>query len=183
MKKVAIAFGVAFSALISNAAYLYWQVDASDYGESFDRAVVKYYNPSSGNIDDGANGTFGTYYSLTDYDPSTEEASTSFSEYGTKGTMYSIDLSTLANANQYSYYIELQNSSGGFVARTAESSAMTYAALESAGAIFDASIVAVPSVTPWHGASYTPVPEPTSAILMLFGAAFLGLKRKNRSIV
>ncbi|MBR4476719.1 MAG: PEP-CTERM sorting domain-containing protein [Kiritimatiellae bacterium] len=39
----------------------------------------------------------------------------------------------------------------------------------------------VPTAQIWHGGTVS-VPEPTSAMLMLFGAAFLGLKRKNRRI-
>ena len=184
MKKIVIAFGVAVSALISNAAYLYWQVNEADYKTAeFDRVVVRYYNSESGSIDSGENGTFTQYYSLGDYNPSTEAATINTSTYGSKETLYTVDLSTLLNAENYSYYIELQSSTGGFVARTDVANAMTYTDLVSANAIFDAGLTAIPTdVTPWHGVSYSAVPEPTSALLMLFGAAMLGLKRKNRSI-
>lgn len=178
MNKLFVAFCAVSWALVSHAAYLYWQVDASDYpGAEFDHAVVKYF--ASPNTIDSVNASAASGR-ITSYNPATEEAT--FDTSGSKGYTYTVDLSTIANAETYSYYIELQNSAGGFVARSTES--MTYAQLKQNASIVDADLAlgVAPIATVWHGSPYTPVPEPTSAMLMLFGAAFLGLKRKNRRI-
>ena len=179
MKKCFILLSAISSAFLANAAYLYWQVDASDYTETFDKAVVKYYNTSTGDIDAPA-GTL-TSYRIASYNPATETATYDYS--GAIGQQYTVDLGTLQNYSSYSYFIELQNSTGGFVARTVVGDAKTYTQLSENSHITVANLASTPAlISAWHGGAYTAAPEPTSAILMLFGAAFLGLKRKNRSL-
>lgn len=180
MKKCFILLSAISSAFLANAAYLYWQVDASDYTETFDTAVVKYYDPTTGNIDTATKAGTLESYRIASYDPATETATYDYS--GAIGQQYTVDLDTLQNYSSYSYFIELQNS-GSFVARTQETSAMTYTQLSADSHITVANLASTPAlISAWHGGPYTPTPEPTSAILMLFGAAFLGLKRKNRSL-
>lgn len=73
-----------------------------------------------------------------------------------------------------SFYVELINSSGEAIAR---SGTELYADLASNGYIAEgASEVAMAT---WHPSGYKAVPEPTSALLMMMGVAFLGLKRRK----
>lgn len=183
MKKCLIGIAVAFVATVANASYLYWQVTADDYSAAtwstakvylFETTLSDYPSLSGvsavsnvGYVD--ANNTYQTFTSTQAVRPI---------ELG-----YVADIGTLSGSS-YSFFVELSNSSGQRVGfsniQTGVTSSSPY--IYSDTASLTTALSAVASVTPWHATSYGPVPEPTNAMLMLFGAAFLVLKRKNRSI-
>ena len=189
MKKVLLTVAVIGSAIVANASYLVWQVsniDASGYGTEWDSAqVVKVADPGTiadWNVGDkrsalGADAAIsGASYT---YDGAEMFAgSVGVPESGSANFAVNIgDVST----GSYAFYIELVNYNSGANNVYARSEAIAY---NSATTCFTDSleVVQVPNIAAWHPNSYTVVPEPTSAMLMLFGAAFLGLKRKNRSL-
>jgi hypothetical protein len=177
MKKILVSSVIAFCAMASQASYLAWQVgsgitadaDGSSEPLSYNNANIYAVNDSSGE-------------------------KTPLTSYLQNGTVAGTDIAAPMSAplyadisgysgDGYSYYIELSNYSQGgnnsYVASTVtpvsytELTGSMTTSLPTAGSLANISV--------WHGGSYTAAPEPTSAILMLFGAAMLGLKRKNRS--
>ena len=179
MKKYIIAFCVGFVATAVNASYLYWQVDESNYSGLENYAEVAgarvAYNGSS------SSGTLTSWYTAMN-ESSGESEWTQSAGSGVIGQLYAADVSTYAGSG-YSYYIELVNNAGNVVARSTNalvwnsSDYTTYTQNAATTAELPTSNIEI-----WHGSPYTAVPEPTSAILMMFGMAFLGLKRKNRRI-
>ena len=171
MKKLFIVLSVSLASLFANAAYLYWQVNPEDYAGM-----------------DGANQVTGARLvsdpgSVNSYYPSSSGDWTQLSGNGVLGAQYAADITSAGSS--YSYYIELVNSSGDVIGKSSApltSSSADYASYVNNGTT-TADLANIPTVnlSAWHGGSYSAVPEPTSAILMLFGAAMLGLKRKNRS--
>ncbi len=174
MRKAIFALSVAVAVSSANASYLYWQVDSSTAsGLTYDGARVfasndsgatkTYLNIGYGDFDSGNFIPFaGQKVQIPLYEAVVAE----------------IDTSLYGKGSDYSFYIELINySDGAFVAQTDVSSAMTYADLEAKHYVgADLSPV---SMAVWHGGSYTTVPEPTSAMLVLFGLAGLALKRRT----
>ena len=181
MKKLLFVLSAVLAAFTSQAAYLFWQVgDLGDVTADSGSLVAK----------DGS----GVEYHLTSYylaeNPDTGES---------VWTEVSSDVNTANSATQfaadlgdnigegYTYYVEMKNGS----TPVAWSDSIAYS--EDSGSEFvkytdnatsTASLSPAATANIWHSsgsAGYSPVPEPTSAILMLFGAAMLGLKRKNRS--
>lgn len=171
MKKLLIVLSVSLASVFANASYLYWQVDSSDYVGM-----------------DGADQVTGARLvsdpgSVNSYYPSSNGTWTQLSGNGVIGAPYAADIGN--NSDGYSYYIELVNNSGTVIGKSSApltSSSADYASYVNNGTT-TANLTNIPTVNlnAWHGGSYRAVPEPTSAILMLFGAAMLGLKRKNRS--
>lgn len=165
--------------MVAQASYLYWQVDPdvqSSYGgASYNSARITYLTGSE-SLSEYApyNNTGITIYdsegNSTDYNPS------SGGPYLASGTFN----------EGYTYFIELYNS-GTLVARSAGTSGsemMTYTNAAAQGGVTSMlNPIAISSANIWHGGgSYKAVPEPTSGLMLLLGAAMLGLKRKNRSI-
>lgn len=190
MKKAFLTTLFVVAATVANASYLYWQVSSSDtlpatQGTDWNVARVVYSTADADqvntwNASDKRSGAIGTGYNVIDVNREYMGGSSVGSEV--KAPMPTVLYADLgSSASSYSYYVELLNSSTG--ALYARSDAVTYSELVTAGAVkTELSLGTLASVTPWHAGGYTVVPEPTSAVLMLFGAAFLGLKRKNRSI-
>lgn len=183
MKKLIISMGAVLVAVAANASYLYWQVDSTDYagmeGAGDVAGATIAYMSNGGSYVLGQTSHYDSYYVQ-------QNAGTYESEVVNVGTaapigrVYAADIGSLDNS--YSYYIELVNSTGDVLGRSDSVSASDLTSYISA-AQMTADIPGVEPVSVWHySGSYTAVPEPTSAILMLFGAAMLGLKRKNRSI-
>ena len=169
MKKI-VAFAFAVLVVFSaQASYLYWQVN-----EETDTA-------SGINLAD-----YG-WARLVASDGNNTSYQNAQMSGGEMVVPQMFDLSTLnGSGSDYSYWIELgtYNSagSGSFTAlASSQGDSKTYAQLLSDSYISAGTLSEVPTVQVWHGGTVS-VPEPTSAILMLFGAAFLGLKRKNRRI-
>ena len=176
MKKVYILAATLLAVVSANASYLYWQVNEDSNVSGLDTGVT--YNSARVSVNDDSTGNI--VWSSAATDVNTESLSYPISAVNT------IDVSAFSNYNSgYSYYIELGNydSVGGAFTGTAISTAQTYQALAGSYIHTTANLSASDLVSTqiWHGGTYS-VPEPTSAILMLFGAAMLGLKRKNRSI-
>lgn len=169
MKKVLLLGAVLLAAQFVNASYLYWQVDSSDFEGLKNAAEV-----NAARIYQDGVVVSPVYYNG-------ESTSGSVAGINTKGA-YAIDVGDLSSTGGYSYYIELGNySAGAWSATYGQSETMTANQLYSEGFITSSLEGLSTMVGPWHASTYS-VPEPTSAILMLFGAAMLGLKRKNRSI-
>ena len=178
MKKCLTVLYVTFAAIIANASYLYWQVDAVDYagidGVSGARFVY---------FDNGNYHTVTSYYPDQDGSGNPTMSSTIVGVVNEKAA-YAADIGNY-DANSYSYYIELVNAQNDVVGRTTTGLTKNtegFSSYTSSAATVAELPATLATLTPWHGSPYTAVPEPTSAMLMLIGAAFLGLKRKNRSI-
>lgn len=188
MKKLILTFALISISAIVNASYLYWQVTPSEYTEAaWDTATVYMFS-----------GTLDGYPSLSDANALANKgyvANNTYTEFSNvdgyktvaadAGIAYVADLGSFSDSSSYSYFVELSNSTTGqrvaFSTPIASNNdAANYVYTDTGNLVATLSTVA--SVTPWHAGGYGPVPEPTSAVLMLFGAAFLGLKRKNRSV-
>ena len=156
----------------ANASYLYWQIEST----TDETATLK----SSETV--GGDGTAVEVYAVVD--DGYGNAILAPTETLVPGVVYAID-STAVDSG-YSYWVEMSNSSSyeGTKYSGAEFASMTYSDAAETTSLADIAEGTVPVGT-WHassGSMSAPVPEPTSAILMMFGMAFLGLKRKNRSI-
>lgn len=181
MKKLVLIAGIAMFATVSQASYLYWQVTSDDYADinvfGGDASVVALAQVTA--LADGsaanqwqAYQAYGTTYN-SEYTQQNTSVPTAGGVYVVSG-----DFGT-----GYTYYIELYNSSGTLVSRSAGMTSSQLTSYTRDEAVSVTSVLSPGStVAVWHGSGYAPVPEPTSAMLMLFGAAFLGLKRKNRSL-
>ena len=181
MRKLLFATFTAFAAFAANAAYLYWQVDD---------AAIDTYNTTIPSSDSAYAGS-GVYFKLRDsagnyYDGVGGDTASTYDTSGVVadgkasvgGSYYSSGIDS-----SFSYYVEMYNSDNWLIARSASiSSPSSDWTAGYSDNIRTASLSTIPSVEIWHAGGFTAVPEPTSAILMLFGAAFLGLKRKNRRI-
>lgn len=170
MKKVLLLGAVLLAAQFVNASYLYWQVDSSDFEGLKNAGEV-----TAARIYQNGAVVSPVYYNGV-------STGDSVAGINTKGA-YAIDVGDLSTTGSYSYYIELGNySAGAWSATYGQSASMTADDLYTAGFITTSLEGLSTMVGTWHATGTYSVPEPTSAILMLFGAAMLGLKRKNRSI-
>lgn len=183
MKKALFSLFVLVASLSSQAAYLYWQVGQLDGVES---------DITSGTLK-ATNGTdeynLVTYYlysdpvsGKTEWKPVTDDLNLTVSP----DTQFASYISNEYMGSDWSYYVELANGDDA-VAQSEKIGYSTdpdsdFASYTSAGTTAT-DLPDAASVEPWHASEsgYSPVPEPTSGLLMLFGAAMLGLKRKNRS--
>lgn len=193
VKKVIMLSSLIFASAVTNASYLLWQVSAGEVAQSYsagswDTARIYAFNDSTLNDYPSLSGeaalknvAYVSGSTYTELSPSTDLV------YGDSTLAYVADISSFDNVG-YSFFVELWNSETsqrvGFsqIQNVASSSNLKgyYASTEAITAALSATTLASMSI--WHGAGYNAVPEPTSAMLMLFGAAFLGLKRKNRRI-
>lgn len=175
MKKILLMAIVGVLAHASNAAYLYWQVSSDDITAASD--ATSWYTTGGGSVN-----------AARIYDASGNLKSTIYLNGASIGdtaavptsTPYAIDVGSSTDAG-YSYYVELGNYASSTFTAVARSATETIHYTESGSTPITTTLQDVARVAPWHAGSYRAVPEPTSAILMLFGAAMLGLKRKNRS--
>ena len=194
MKKTLLLTMVLALAFSAKASYLIWQVNSSDASsiDGWNAAIVYEVSGATsesitawnGNKIDpmsGANAV-GDNHLVT----GTTLGSNIGSPVATMpaGVSVAADITDISGGNGYAYYIELVNYD--FSANTinrvyARSDAQSYTSLS--GSITDSlSITTIANVTPWHGGNYSAVPEPTSGLMLLLGAAMLGLRRKNRSV-
>jgi len=197
MKKVLFTLAAIAAAASVHASYLYWQIDGSEpalTGEGLTAGVdytgVRIFASNN-------NGDTKTYLNLgyADFD------SDSFQPLGYAvsapvGGMLLADVSDFSSGG-YSFYVELINgdvsnwsgvdkvnvsayqtsSFAGQLVSSGNSDPITYTGLESKG--FIGTDLSPVSMAVWHGGgSYSPVPEPTSAMLVLIGLAGLALKRR-----
>lgn len=174
MKKTLLLFSFVFAATWSQAAYMYWQVDenttVNQYAidNNYAYARLRTFETNGGSVDfvnnavvDGLNGTIA----------------------GT-GEAASIDNAIQVELLQgNSYYIELLawNDSTSTFTGVGRSEVKTYTQLVEAGYVYtNADLANMPTLNlqSWTGGTYS-VPEPTSALMMMMGMAFLGLKRRK----
>ena len=167
MKKSIILLVATLAATVVNASYLYWQINEETVNNT------------------GISGEWARLVAHSDTE--TVEQFAQLDNNGKMPAYRTFDISSLSGeASSYSYWVELGTysnvgtPSATFSAQVSSwSDAKTYSDLSSY--IATTTLSDIPTTQIWHGGTMS-VPEPTSAVLMLFGAAFLGLKRKNRSV-
>lgn len=173
MKKAILVCSVLMAAFALRAEYLNWQVkpsvgdsNANDF--SYEGAQLGYVK-----LSDLASGE--TLADLAAADKTGAVAG----KYPASVDMASpvgVDLDALGlegGASAYAYYIELINSDNSHVAY---GEALSYSDLAARGYV-SSDLPSIPTV--WHGGTFNAVPEPTGALMVLFGMAFLGLKRRK----
>lgn len=182
MKKLFLMGAVALAATMSQASYLYWQVDMNEVTKegSFGVDLDQAYTFSVRQV--GEDSALAVYA----YNPNTK----TYAEVGNSAAVPSGTASTAhlfaylgdvaeENQNAYSYYIEItgyRTGSNGEVAWQGVSETQTYAQLSAH--IVD-NLSAMESLpTAWTGGTYA-APEPTSGLLLLVGASLLALKRRK----
>ena len=174
IKKLSILLGLVLTGSVTQASYLYFQVNAAD-AEDFEFQGARVVAFNAGGY---------TYLDIADWDGTTMEG---VNVVGEGVSEMAINLSQLTDATAYSFYIELVNwngSSGQFdvvaVSDGAQTKGVTYATLVQSGFIDDGEM-GLPITSPaqvWHGGSYS-VPEPSCALLVMMGVGLLALKRKK----
>ena len=165
MKRFIALMLVLAASFVANASYLYWQLEEAPAG--IEGATVGAIWAKKGD----------TYQILTS---SYDGGSGTYVPAPNEMNEYSADLSVLGgNLADWSFFIELKNGTVGSPGTTVGfSNYMTYSEaasnISATGALIDMPLAV------WHGDTYA-APEPTSAMLMLLGTAFLGLRRRQRS--
>lgn len=154
MKKLILGLSVIVAAVSAQASYLLWQVNASDYSDAtgFDKNLVDSYKLYA--VKDGV-------YELVDNNNQNVVNRSNIGAYN----------------DSYSFYVELANYNGGKYDTVARSDTMSYDQLS--GFMQTSELSAVPQAAVWHAGGYSAAPEPTSALLVMMGVAFLGLKRRK----
>ena len=175
MKKIFILFFILGSAYLAQASYLYWQVDLDSAGiES--KSDGYYFNnhkiDSFRVVQESTPLTSGAYNGTT-----LTEISSVTTDYA--GTPLYADVGDVTGTS-YSYYIEIVGydtvfapNATGVIGKSTYVNANNFFIHDLNDA---SSLVAVQSA--WSGQAYA-VPEPTGAMLMIFGLAMLGLKRRK----
>ena len=174
MKKLLIGFSIVLASTMSQAAYMYWQLDSEDtqFGHNADGK----YTFNGHEITDAqvwiVNGD--DKEKLTSYWQGGEEATSITPSDAT----YYIALDDTKNYGAYSFYVELTGydsvygeGNTGVIGSTAEP--VKYA--DMAGYITD-SLTVPPAM--WTGGTMA-VPEPTSGLLMMMGLALFSLNRRK----
>ena len=180
MKKITVASFALVCACVANAAYLNWQVDSASSGLTYDTSADKYY--FNGNEVTGAKVVAQADNGGARYDLTTESAVSGNTLSNPVGIATAVGSESLyANLSTYtegySYYIELMSDN----TTIAVSQGLTYSdnlAVISQTLGGDA-VSGGSQLARWSGGSAYAVPEPTGALLVLIGAAMLGLKRRK----
>ena len=197
----------AVSAFMTTAAHaddfmvLWWQVgdkeDWSDDGESLQDVTVQGVNgaPSTKAYDLGVNaariratsGDTVTYLSMLN--PSAVGPGATIARldydmgYMNVPTMWQADITDFtSDSPEYSFVIELGNYENGSWSTLAVSETVSYSDLSDMQAVAQSNGAYNPNyATPWVAQSYV-VPEPTSGMLVLVGAALLALRRRRGAL-
>lgn len=180
-KLLILALGI-IAATFVKADMLYWQVNTSDYS----------------GVEGASEYSYARILASPDYGATDKTALTSYlsdgsTEVGTKASKGLLDTTALyadlgggssPDYSTYQFVIELYGANDQAVAN---SGWMTYADLRAAKAIIDSqagfnstwtSMQALGSQGSWSKGAAA-VPEPTSGLLVLIGAALVGLRRKK----
>lgn len=151
MNKIIVFVGVLMTAVAVQASYLNWQVSTDDLSKAG--------------------------FSKVDLVSSVALYGVSSGGEATRIAGAPIDYFSSSNIGNYeSFYVELLNASNETIGLSVDDNA-TYANLVSNGMI-STDKLSEGAMAVWHPASYA-VPEPTSAMMMMLGIAFLGLKRRK----
>lgn len=177
MKKAFLIAMLCLAGYAGQAAYLYWQVDDTTYSEGF--VAAKVLATTQPDVK-GPNGRISSGSDLSIVDPMSGVTIPDAVMMAPSKDVYAIDVSSFASGG-YSFYIELINyDSSGKLTSIAQSADMTYQQLVQSNYIIEDTGISIPTASlAWHGGAYAPGPEPTSAVMMLIGVAFLGLKRRR----
>lgn len=157
MKKILIAFAFVSMSLMSQASYLYWQVQSGD----FDTIT------EPGKVD--------TAYLYATKEGAADQKIGALKIDNTQ-EYYAIDVSSYATGG-YSFYIELVNYNSGAKDVLGYGESVAYADMVEKGHILETPL-SITSANVWHGGTYA-APEPTSAMMILLGLAGIALKRKR----
>lgn len=163
MKKLLVLSFAIASALVSQAAYLYWQIDTADVA----------------GLVDSANASYATAYLYNTNTHDKQEIGSTEVGGGMMDSEFSLTSSQIASGN-YVFYVEVMNYDGAVIGTSWKNDSwqgQTYSALASNGSIVGTAM-SVPTVAVWHGGGVA-APEPTSAMMILLGLAGLALKRKQ----
>lgn len=177
---------------------LWWQVgdpgDESDDGVSLQKVVVQGVNgaPSTTAYDLGVNaariratsGDTETYLNMINpnaqFNPTIARLDFDM-DYMNVPTLWRADITDFASGSPaYMFVVELGNYENGEWSTLAVSETVSYSDLSNSQAIVPSNVEYNPHyVKPWVAESYV-VPEPTSGMLVLVGAALLALRRRKR---
>ena len=174
MKKLML-LAIAVVAVTAQADLLYWQVATT--------------SPSAGKYVADTGADTGIEYSyaklMVSPEPGTPLSSTvdggATSYTQVKANTFYNEISVAAEVSssysESSFWIELYNADNQLVGKSQEASYSSLDAYRSAAEF--SSNWALASGGGWSGGTITAVPEPTSGLLMLIGAAMLGLRRRK----
>lgn len=162
--KLVLAFVLVGMTRLAFAEYLYWQIGETNTIE-FDYAILYAVNDHGDKFDDG------NCYGTLDQEGNFVRTTTT----GPQQTQFGENW----NWEAYSYCVELftWDSATEKDLRVGYSETATYAQLADEKMILPSGMSIPDIATPWTPA--TTVPEPSSAMMILFGLAFIGLKRRR----
>jgi len=178
MKKILVMLALAAGVFSAQASYLYWQLTGDESvpeGVEFTHAIVWATKGEFGSPTD----TKGT--ALTSgvvLGSEVESVGTIVENWDAPGQSYVIDVSTYSTEG-YSFYIELKNYDSatavyktvGFLQGDTYANMVTHSYIDTGLSLTPAAV--------WHGGTYAATPEPTSAMMILFGLAGLALRRRR----
>ena len=178
MKKITVASFALVCACVANAAYLHWQVDPNSSGLT-SSGDTYYFN---GKQVTGAKVVAQADNGGARWDLTTESAVSDSALSNPVGIATAVGSESLyANLSTYtegySYYIELMSDN----TTIAVSQGLKYdeGLAQISQTLGGDTVSGGSQLARWSGGSAYAVPEPTGALLVLIGAAMLGLKRRK----